>query len=84
MARGTDCETQECNNMQKSVLRAVFCMFVHSWVSQSVPPAIVLHLWGVCFCILVVLQLARLVWDYAYVNIWVLLRGFYLVLLGFY
>ncbi len=43
-------------------------MCLRSWVLQSVPPAIVLHLWGALFCMLVVLQLARPVWGDAYLN----------------
>ncbi len=42
--------------------KRVLCMCLHSWGLQSVPPAIVLHLWNVFVCILVVLPLARPVW----------------------
>ncbi len=51
----------------KSVLRTT-CMFLRSWVWQSVPPASVLHLWDVCYWILVAMKSARVVCDDAHVK----------------
>ncbi len=44
---------------KKRAKRVCLHVVLHSWVLQAAPPAIVSHLWGVLFCILVVVQLAR-------------------------
>ena len=47
----------------KKCANHIFHICLHSWVLQSVPPAIVSHIWDAFVCILVVLQSARPVWG---------------------